>query len=161
MSSYRTSQFMNYKALIQGQIQTLSSDFGIHTCYGTDNNMKLMNATIGRIQFLLKSTVSCENPRHIRVDLYFTGAYLGYWLLVRVPGTSLRTGKSGLIPSLYATPIESPPVAFPIYYVGTTSVSHHRGGNVSWTITYGQEYKNLRTKFLPLYGFLFQDIFRK
>ena len=45
----------------------------------------------------------------------------------RVPGTSLRTGKSGLIPSLYATPIESPPVAFSIYYVGTTSVSHHRG----------------------------------
>ena len=44
-----------------------------------------------------------------------------------MPGTSLRTGKSGLIPSLYATPIESPPVAFSIYYVGTTSVSHHRG----------------------------------
>ena len=28
---------MNY-ALIQGQIQTLSSDIGKHTCYGTDNN---------------------------------------------------------------------------------------------------------------------------
>ena len=52
----------------------------------------------------------------------------------RVPGTSLRTGKSGLIPSLYATPIESPPVAFSIYYVGTTSVSHHRGESSIMTV---------------------------
>jgi len=49
-----------------------------------------------------------------------------------VKATSLQTGKSGLIPSLYATPIDSPPVSFSVYYVGTTSVRHHRGGSILW-----------------------------
>jgi len=49
-----------------------------------------------------------------------------------VNGTSLRTGKSGLIPSLYATAIQFPPPAFNLFYIGSTKVGHHRGGNVLW-----------------------------
>ena len=78
-------------------------------------------ATIGK--FYQNITVFSWHP------MRFWSAKTIFELVIdfRVPGTSLRTGKSGLIPSLYATPIESPPVAFSIYYVGTTSVSHHRG----------------------------------
>ena len=78
-------------------------------------------ATIGK--FYQNITVFSWHP------MRFWSANTIFELVIdfRVPGTSLRTGKSGLIPSLYATPIESPPVAFSIYYVGTTSVSHHRG----------------------------------
>ena len=83
--------------------------------------MKWIYATIGKFKSNIVESAAypCRDMLKYNKDILIIG--------FRVPGTSLRTGKSGLIPSLYATPIESPPVAFSIYYVGTTSVSHHRG----------------------------------
>ena len=67
------------------------------------------------------------NTVDIRDDWYVAAVTPSLTSLFRVKATSLQTGKSGLIPSLYATPIDSPPVSFSVYYVGTTSVRHHRG----------------------------------
>lgn len=113
--------------------------------------MKWIYATIGKFKSNIVESAAypCRDMLKYNKDILIIG--------FRVPGTSLRTGKSGLIPSLYATPIESPPVAFSIYYVGTTSVSHHRGKssimnhfynlknfynfNIKVVMCYGQEYK--------------------
>ena len=42
-------------------------------------------------------------------------------------GTSLRTGKKGALPGLYATALETPPALFTLYYLGSARVPHHKG----------------------------------
>jgi len=49
-----------------------------------------------------------------------------------VMGTSLRTGKKGALPGLYATALETPPALFTIYYLGSARVPHHKGGKTLW-----------------------------
>ena len=121
-------------------------------------SMKLIYATIGKIlNFCWKARfILLKSAAYPCRSISYKGIPRVLIIGFRVPGTSLRTGKSGLIPSLYATPIESPPVAFSIYYVGTTSVSHHRGESsimnhfYNWTFRWkcvmARSAKSLRTE---------------